>query len=80
MKLKVFPFELHNFWYIVYFIIELLAKVNFFTFDMLAESAWSKHIICLSRHKLFHHDGILYQSWLAFTVSLLLSQRKSLHR
>ena len=39
MKLKVFPFELHNFWYIVYFIIELLAKVNFFTFDMLAESA-----------------------------------------
>ena len=73
MKLKVFPFELRNFWCIVYFILELLSKLNSFEYNLL-------DVICLSRNKLFQHDGILYPSWLAFTVCLLLSQRTSLHR
>ena len=73
MKLKVFPFELRNFWCIVYFILELLSKLNSFEYNLL-------DVICISRNKLFQHDGILYPSWLAFTVYLLLSQRTSLHR
>ena len=43
-------------------------------------SAWHKHIFCLSRNKLFQHDGILWQSWLVFTVFLFLAQRMSLQR
>ena len=43
-------------------------------------SAWRKHIICLSRNKLFQHAGILYRSWLTFTVCLLLSQQTPLDR
>ena len=39
--------------------------MNSFAYNLLAESAWRKHIICLSRNDLFQHDGILYRSWLA---------------
>ena len=39
MKLKVFPFELRNFWKIAYFILELLSKVNSFAHNLLGESA-----------------------------------------
>ena len=57
-----------------------LSKVNSFAYNLLAESAWPKHIICSSPNKLFHHNGMLYWSWLAFIVWFLLPQRTSLRR
>ena len=35
MKVKVFPFELRSFWNIVYFILELLSKLNSFAYNLL---------------------------------------------
>ena len=35
MKLKVFPLELRNYWYIVYFILQLLSKLNSFAYNLL---------------------------------------------
>ena len=35
MKLKVYPFELRNFWETVYFILELLSKLNSYAYNLL---------------------------------------------
>ena len=40
MKVKVFPFELHNFWYVVYFILELLSKLNSLAHNLFDVSIW----------------------------------------
>ena len=61
-------------------ILQLLSKMNFFAYNLLAESPLRKHIICSSRNKLFHHNGMFYRSWLVFTVCLLLLQRTSFCR
>ena len=41
MKLKVFAIELRNFWYIIYFILELLSKLNYFAYNLLDVSIQS---------------------------------------
>ena len=64
MKPRVLPFELRNFCQIIYFIVDLLSKVNSFAYNLfdvnnlldvnIKSAQYNQHI--------FQHDWILYRS------------------
>ena len=74
MKLEVFLFELHNFRSTVYFILELLPKVN-----SLAHNLFNAYNLLIWKY-VISPNGTLYGSWLTCTVCVLLWQRTSLRR
>ena len=76
MKLKVLSVWVSQFWVNSLFYTWTFIKSEF----LRTYSAWCKHTICLSWNKLFQHSGILYWSWIALTVCLLLLQRMPWHR